>query len=135
MSSVKGINISRSEYEKVCKSYVDSLNSNILPVGCSEIMVSSKQKKRYYWNNANPYYTILPNYNFGTNIFTGVNIFGGARVPNIADSPMYKKKYYISKSDYKKACEMWKTELNELQGAFNKQNAINWGNINWGTTR
>ena len=125
--------ISKEEYSKACKSYVDSLNSNVLPDGCTEIMVSPKQKKKYYWDKANPYYTILPYYS--TNINYGVNIFGGGRFPNIADSPMYKKKYYISKSDYKKACEMWKIELKELQDAFNKRTLVDWGNINWGTTR
>jgi hypothetical protein len=94
MSSVKSINISRSEFEKVCKQYTAYLksieekkisNTKNPPQGCPSQFVSGAFE--YVWNNGRPY-RVSTRRNFG---FQDIEI-------------NQNRRYYVSEAGFKKAC-------------------------------
>ncbi len=109
MSSVASININRAEFEKVCKLYTASLNSNNdtnvsdtkkppkPPQGCPDQFVSGGW--RYFWNGAKPYRTSAQR-NLGT---LGIKISNNRR-------------YFVTEAGFKKACSVAKkTGFNEIR--------------------
>ena len=102
------VEINRSEFEKVCKLYTASLNSNNdtkvsdtkkppkPPQGCPEVFVSGGWK--YFWNGARPYRTSAQK-NLGLQ---------GMRISS-------SRRYFVSEAGFKKACSVAKkTGFNEI---------------------
>lgn len=102
------VEINRSEFEKVCKLYTASLNSNNdtkvsdtkkppkAPQGCPSEFVSGGW--RYYWNGGVPYRTSSQK-NLGLR---------GVRITN-------NRRYSVTQAGFKKACAVAsKTGFNEI---------------------
>lgn len=102
------VEINRSEFEKVCKLYTASLNSNNdtnvsdtkkppkPPQGCPTEFVSGGWK--YFWNGARPYRTSAQK-NLG---------LSGIRIQN-------SRRYSVTQAGFKKACSVAKkTGFNEI---------------------
>lgn len=98
------VEINRSEFEKVCKLYTASLNSNNntnvsdtkkppkppkLPQGCPEVFRSGGWE--YYWNGGKPY-RISAQKNLG---------LSGIRIQN-------NRRYSVTEAGFKKACSVAK---------------------------
>lgn len=98
------VEINRFEFEKACKLYTASLNSNNdtnkppkPPEGCPFEFVSGGWK--YFWNGAKPYRTSAQK-NLGLKM--------DVRISN-------NRRYYVTLAGYKKACSVArKTEFTEL---------------------
>ena len=89
------VEINRFEFEKVCKLYTASLNSNNdinkppkPPEGCPTEFVSGGWK--YFWNGAKPYRTVVQK-NLGLKM--------DVRISN-------NRRYSVTLAGYKKACSV-----------------------------